>query len=614
MTERLNLYIPFERYDYVGGPATFLRNLGRYMEKRGIRCRNSVEGADHVFFPIAHDLSELCRVQDGGGRIIQRLDGVWYPGKHSEERYTRRNRQVGEIYRHMADFVVFQSEHSRDQCFAMLGERPEESYAIILNGVDREVFYPDEGAIWDGERPLRLVSTGNFRDPAMIEPVVEALDSLEGEFEFELHLAGPIRDESLQKYFDRDFVTHHGSLALPEVASLLRESDLFVYSHLNPPCPNSVLEAVSCGLPVVGFDSGSMAELLPFGTDLLAPVSDEVFQRYEDFHPERLAQKIRVAIEDFDRVARRAREHTDLYPFEECGEKYLEVFRRVIARPREGEEDRGRLDRFLDSKTWHAISSLSNVTPIGATARAITERERSRQDPDKLLDYLKRVIKKRTDSLPPSEALKFLFGLEGAIYEMEGRQSIRYDRGTHTKHRHINYHEFFVRNVEPGENVLDVGSRFGELSADLAAAVDPGRVVGVEIEERCVRAAREQHAVDNLRFVCADATAYRPEEEIDVVVLSNVLEHIEEREAFLRRLLDQCAPEKMLLRVPLFERDWRVPLKKELGVEYRLDWTHCIEYRREEFFAEMRSAGLVVEDYEIAWGEIWAVARPAGKV
>jgi len=62
--------------------------------------------------------------------------------------------------------------------------------------------------------------------------------------------------------------------------------------------------------------------------------------------------------------------------------------------------------------------------------------------------------------------------------------------------------------------------------------------------------------------------------------------------------------------VPLFERDWRVPLKKELGIDYRLDSTHCIEYTQEEYFEELHQAGLKTTNTEFRWGEIWSVVEP----
>jgi hypothetical protein len=62
--------------------------------------------------------------------------------------------------------------------------------------------------------------------------------------------------------------------------------------------------------------------------------------------------------------------------------------------------------------------------------------------------------------------------------------------------------------------------------------------------------------------------------------------------------------------VPVFERHWSVPLKRELGAEWRLDPTHKTEYTLETFSEEMAAAGLRILYQEVRWGEIWAEAVP----
>jgi trans-aconitate methyltransferase len=101
-----------------------------------------------------------------------------------------------------------------------------------------------------------------------------------------------------------------------------------------------------------------------------------------------------------------------------------------------------------------------------------------------------------------------------------------------------------------------------------------------------------------------------PDGPIDVVILSNVLEHLTERPAFLSRLMESLSPSRFLIRVPLFDRDWRVPLKRELGVEWRLDLTHEVEYTVESFSEEMVNTGLRISQQEVRWGELWAVVKP----
>ena len=191
------------------------------------------------------------------------------------------------------------------------------------------------------------------------------------------------------------------------------------------------------------------------------------------------------------------------------------------------------------------------------------------------------------------------------MYILEGDESVRYGKGIHTKHRHIKYHDFFINNIEDGVRVLDVGCGNGALANSIARSVNGVYIYGIDINEANIKAANEKFAGNNIYFVCGDALKDLPDERFDVIVLSNVLEHIEDRIGFLTNLKEKYKPSKFLIRVPLFERDWRVPLKEELGVDYRLDKTHYIEYREEEFFDEIEKLNLAVIKSEVKWGELW---------
>ncbi len=112
---------------------------------------------------------------------------------------------------------------------------------------------------------------------------------------------------------------------------MLRRCHIFLFSQVNPPCPNALLEAVASGLPVVGFDSGAASELLPFSTELLAPVeSNRVIQQPDALRSEVLADKITLAVENLPRFQAVAREHAGDYAFARCGDAYRDVFSRVL--------------------------------------------------------------------------------------------------------------------------------------------------------------------------------------------------------------------------------------------------------------------------------------------
>jgi SAM-dependent methyltransferase len=208
-------------------------------------------------------------------------------------------------------------------------------------------------------------------------------------------------------------------------------------------------------------------------------------------------------------------------------------------------------------------------------------------------------------------AVRELLELEAATRRQLDAAAIRYDDGVHAKHRLTAYHDFFVERVRPGERVLDVGSGKGELAHDLVLRAG-AEVVGVDHDPHHLAFARERFRHERLTFLDGDVLEAVPPGAFDVIVLSNVLEHIADRVGLLRRLVGEARPRVVLLRVPVLARDWTVPLRRELGLEHFSDPDHEIEYDEEGFRAELAEAGLRVTELKLVWGEIWAAAEPAG--
>jgi SAM-dependent methyltransferase len=216
--------------------------------------------------------------------------------------------------------------------------------------------------------------------------------------------------------------------------------------------------------------------------------------------------------------------------------------------------------------------------------------------------------------LPPDEGLRFLFNLDRRTYHTEGKLAILYGEGVHTKHRHMRYHDFFVNRVMQGERVLDVGCGHGELAQDVAARA--GAVVfGMDINEKSISVARERHPHPDVTYQIGNVLHDLPDDtRFDVIILSNVLEHLPGRPDFLRQLVERYIPKRLLIRVPCYDRDWRVPLQEELQIDYRLDPTHEIEYTQAVFREEIEQAGLEIDELQVIWGEIWAaISAPEGQ-
>jgi len=223
--------------------------------------------------------------------------------------------------------------------------------------------------------------------------------------------------------------------------------------------------------------------------------------------------------------------------------------------------------------------------------------------------FVLRLVSLRVASLSPDQALRFLFGLDATLCTLEVKKAIEYEGGMHTKHRHTRYHDFIVSRIRPDEWVLDIGCRIGAVAYDVAERAD-APVVGIDLDPDKIVEARQRYAHPRVECRYGDALEELPDRSFDVVILSNFLEHFSERPAFLRRVQKAVHPSCFIVRVPLLERDWRVPLKRELSVEWRLDPSHETEYTLESFSQETVAAGLRISHLEIRWGEIWAELLP----
>ena len=200
---------------------------------------------------------------------------------------------------------------------------------------------------------------------------------------------------------------------------------------------------------------------------------------------------------------------------------------------------------------------------------------------------------------------KLALRLHNFSYKLATRLAIRAEDGLHPKHRLMNYHKFFVDNVSPEDTVLDIGCGNGALTFDVAKKAK--RIIGIDLSKKNIKIAKEKFSRENIEYIQGNILKSLPDEKFDVIILSNILEHIPNRIEFLENLKNKA--QKFLIREPMINRDWITLYKKELGVEWRSDPTHFTEYTLEGFKEELEKVNLNLENYSIQFGEIWAVVR-----
>jgi SAM-dependent methyltransferase len=105
---------------------------------------------------------------------------------------------------------------------------------------------------------------------------------------------------------------------------------------------------------------------------------------------------------------------------------------------------------------------------------------------------------------------------------------------------------YLLDHLRRGLSVLDVGCGPGTITADFAARVTPGTVIGIDADEGVVDEARRNAAargLDNIEFAVADVYALDfPDGAFDIVHAHQVLQHLSDPVAALREMRRVCRP------------------------------------------------------------------------
>lgn len=272
----------------VAGPAAFQRRLAAGLTSRGIEVGYGLDARPgEIAFVVGgtRDLAGLWRAQRRGVIIVQRLDGMNWIHRHRRtglRHYLRaelNNTLLRWIRDRLAACVVYQSRFARDWWERVYGHAPGRSQ-VVLNGVPLDLYRPEPGPPLASIPVRLLVVEANLAGgyevglewAAEWAPLVQGLVGAP----VTLVVAGRVADRLRVKVAARLAVEWKGLISPDGIPELDRSAHVLFASDVMPACPNSVIEALACGLPVVSFDTGALAELVtgasgrlvPFGGDL----------------------------------------------------------------------------------------------------------------------------------------------------------------------------------------------------------------------------------------------------------------------------------------------------------------------------------------------------------
>lgn len=279
----------------------------------------------------------LRAARRAGCPIVLNQNGVAYPA-WCPRNWEVENRPLALAY-HAADYIFWQSEFCRISADKYLGTRPGPG-EILHNPVDTTVFTPAPARA--PHAPVLLVS-GSHMFRYRLETAVRALA------EVRLHhrsvrmiVAGRYcwgPDESACRREIQtiaasagvaEAIDWRGGYSQAEAPALMREADILLHPKYNDPCPRLVVEALSCGLPVVYSHSGGVPELVgpDAGVGVPAPAD------WEQDHPpsaSQLATTLIQVIRNLPALSAAARQRaTSALDVRQWRDRHVAIFKKLI--------------------------------------------------------------------------------------------------------------------------------------------------------------------------------------------------------------------------------------------------------------------------------------------
>lgn len=175
--------------------------------------------------------------------------------------------------------------------------------------------------------------------------------------------------------------------------------------------------------------------------------------------------------------------------------------------------------------------------------------------------------------------------------------------------------QFLSKHIKADDTVLDLGCGYGTISYNISQMAK--KVVGVDYDINKINLARRKYVKNNLLFIHEEALNYlrKSKEKYSVLVLTHVLEHINDPKEFLLTYSGYFS--YIFIEVPDFDRTFLNFFRQEQNIaQLYTDADHVTEFDRDELMELLAELNLEVLEAEYRYGvqKIWIRCNSRGEL
>lgn len=335
----MKVFLPFKVQE-IGGTSTFARKFQAGMAAAGHEVFFDFrEDYDVLFMIVQCPFRFLRHAKKHRRPIVQRLDGTFY-WTAGGWKFPLLNAKAAIIRRFYTDFSIYQSAYSAESAKRFLGRKRPDPSVTIFNGADLGIFTPrgKKQPVRDYPDQAVFFTASAFRRRDQLDPLLAAVSAYRKKYgkKFKVQIAGNFTGQlagiepELEKHKHLQLL---GKVKNYDLAAYERSCDAFLFTHLNPPCPNNIIESLACGLPICGLTDGAMSEIVTSGQDgELLPVTGTGYWRKRPFNAEGMADNMHKIVQDQRRYGRSARQTAEArFGLDRMINQYVAAFKHVAS-------------------------------------------------------------------------------------------------------------------------------------------------------------------------------------------------------------------------------------------------------------------------------------------
>ncbi len=313
----------------IGGPVVKLSRMQHFFPNESLRY--------NIIYSVSAKIPPLIctSARKRGVKIVQHINSIFHPAYRSN--YDQLNEPFRQIY-NIADHIVFGSDFAKKGTERYIGKCSTPS-TIIYNAVDTSHFTPAK------KNPDRfnILAIGVHYIRHRIEPLILSMPHVNKMYpDAKLIIAGPLKDgngifDCSQRSFEQlaektgvanntEFYPRYTQEEAPQV---IAHGDILVHLKHMDWTPNTVIEAMACGMPILHTGNGGLPEIVgQAGLSLNLPYDWDNIHAPE---PEHLAEKIIELYELRNEKGEAARETAvDRFDLKVWVKKHEEIFEGLL--------------------------------------------------------------------------------------------------------------------------------------------------------------------------------------------------------------------------------------------------------------------------------------------